>query len=153
MSGIAYQMISEQPGKTYLFFGLETGIVDAGELADWRVDGRANPGMAGSSLSAGDLDGDQALDLIVGEREHSTGGILSGAVHVYYGPFSAERGPADPEATIVGETSGAFAGYSVASGGDLDGDGFDELLIGTTGVREWGEDSSGAVSLFFGGSF
>ena len=81
--------------------------------------------------SAGDLNRDGRADLVVGAPTTLTGGLQTGAVHVYHG---AQTGPATtPSRTITGETPlfdpNRF-GFGVAGAGDVDGDGYGELVVG-----------------------
>lgn len=59
-------------------------------------------------------------------------------------------GPAlEPVATIAGTAAGDGVGFSVADAGDLDGDGFSELLVGAWSASIEAEHS-GAAGLFYG---
>lgn len=87
----------------------------AGDLAGWSV------------VSAGDVNADGAADLIVGTPGASLG--LGGAV-VAYGPFSGELQLSAVGATLTGPSDGGYAGQSVAAPGDLDADGYADVLVG-----------------------
>ena len=53
---------------------------------------------------------------------------------------------------IRGESSLDYAGYSVSAAGDVNGDGFDDLLIGAYGADPAGNESAGAAYVIFGKS-
>ncbi len=57
---------------------------------------------------------------------------------------------ADAAATFIGEHPQDRAGAAVAGGGDVNGDGFDDLLIGSSYNDEAG-NSAGIVYLVLGG--
>jgi hypothetical protein len=68
------------------------------------------------------------------------------------------RGSTQPEAVqlngrngfqITGEGRRSFSGVSVSSAGDINGDGFDDVIIGASGADP-NDDSSGASYVVFG---
>jgi hypothetical protein len=82
---------------------------------------------------AGDVNGDGYPDLAVGE-------YLANTVHVYHGGAS---GVAATAAATLSGSGVAQAGFSVSFAGDVDGDGFGDLLVG-------GGASSTSAVLYFG---
>jgi hypothetical protein len=103
----------------------------------------------GSSVTAvGDLDGDGVTDLAVGARGDGTGGDRRGAVHVL---FMNTDGTAKSSTKIADSTGGGPAltdldrfGNSVATLGDLDGDGVSDLAVGAY-ADDTGGNARGAV--------
>ncbi len=141
-------------GQVLIFQGPVDGELN-GASADLVVLGESIPGMAGSSLGAGDLDADGAPDLVVGARENSTTGLLAGGVYIYYAPMvGVESGLtlSEADAILHGENHVDLAGYALATGHDFNGDGGDDLVIGALGVNE-GEVTgyAGAVYLVWSG--
>jgi hypothetical protein len=136
-------------GAVYLF----SGPIDADlpvSAADARIDGIAADDGAGFAIAAaGDVNGDGYDDLLIGAPGEDGAGADAGAAHLLYGPV---EGPIDLRTTGItlrGEAAGDLAGASLAGAGDVDGDGFDDLLIGAPGSDADGT-SSGAAYLFYG---
>jgi hypothetical protein len=103
---------------------------------------------------AGDIDGDGLGDVIIGAYGASfPGRQLAGAAHVLLGrtnPVSLDAIALDgatgsPGFTLRGRRSFDGAGFSVSGGGDVDGDGQADLIVGAPGVLE-GVDSVGAIA-------
>ncbi|MES2642435.1 MAG: integrin alpha [Myxococcota bacterium] len=98
-----------------------------------------------SVARAGDVDGDGYGDLIIGGDSQGPG-----TVWLVHGP--GEAGPIDvasAETSFVGEVAGNLAGAYTAPVGDVDGDGWADLLIGAYGV-DLAEYNEGAAYLVHG---
>ena len=83
-----------------------------------------------SVAAAGDVNGDHVPDLIVGAPSYDGIQDFAGRAYVFFGPFAGDRSAADADATISAVNFGDNLGFSVASAGDTNGDGFDDLLVG-----------------------
>jgi hypothetical protein len=115
-------------------------LPDVAELAGER--GRSVPGRRAQKLEevargvpavarAGDLDGDGLADVLVGANWSSAGGEDSGVVYVAHGPV---RGTVDLDTVssrLIGEASGDHTGSAIAGGGDVNGDGYDDVIVGS----------------------
>ncbi len=116
----------------------------------FRIDGAAAGDAAGGSVSsAGDVNGDGLADLLIGADNANAAYVLFGQ----HGGFSASVSlaglSADSGFRIAGVTAGDQAGFSVSGAGDVNGDGFDDLLIGAPSADPHGA-GSGAAYLLLG---
>jgi hypothetical protein len=123
---------------------------------------RANTFGGVSVSSAGDVNGDGYGDLIVGARfnKTATGDFLEGESYVVYGKadWSGVLDLADLDGTngfrLVGADTGDLSGFSVSSAGDVNNDGFDDLIVGAPFAEV--SDSrlgQGESYVVFGGNF
>jgi hypothetical protein len=121
--------------------------------------GANNGDQAGiSAFARGDIDGDGRQDLIVGATGANgrlgASGDFAGEVYVIYGRAAADVPDAQSlsdaaDVTFLGVDPTGFAGVSVASG-DVDGDGYDDVLIGTF-EADGSSTTGGKVRIFYGG--
>jgi hypothetical protein len=108
------------------------GLDGTPQNADWTASSPPDSGYGfGSSVaSAGDIDGDGYDDVIVGAPQFSSSLSFpeEGKVYVFHGSSSGPSTTADWTA----ESNQAFAdfGFAVASAGDLNNDGYDDVVIG-----------------------
>ncbi|NLS80206.1 MAG: DNRLRE domain-containing protein [Chloroflexi bacterium] len=109
---------------------------DAGEVSEilpiaaWTVESDQEGAHLGQSLDGvGDVNSDGYADVALGAPDYDMGGLGdAGRVTIYYG--SAAGLSATPGLTLAGDQAGARFGYSVRGAGDVNGDGYDDLIIG-----------------------
>ncbi|HRB33528.1 MAG TPA: integrin alpha [Nitrosomonas sp.] len=155
-----------QAGSSYVIFGksnFTSNTIDLGTLNGtngfWLqgIDGINGKDDLGSSLSgAGDVNGDGYDDLIVGARGGGNNPTNGGSSYVVFGKASGFN--AKLEMNLLDGTNGFrldgvsafdFAGHSVSNAGDVNGDGFADILIGAPGTDING-DNSGSSYVVFG---
>jgi hypothetical protein len=98
---------------------------------------------------AGDVNGDGSTDFIVGDPSNSSVAQFAGRAYLFSGPLTSNIDTSNAVATISAEAFGDNLGFSVASAGDVNGDGFDDILIGARSNDDNGIQS-GRVYLFYG---
>jgi len=87
-------------------------------------------GWFGSSVSdAGDVNGDGYGDVVVGAHEEDPGSSPSGAGRAYV--FDGQTGMPIHTLFSNNEEGGGTFGYSVSGAGEVDGDGYDDVVVGT----------------------
>ena len=137
-------------GESYIVFGRDTGtnpFAASFELSTldgtngFVINGIDGSDQSGASVSnAGDINGDGFDDILIGALRGSPNGIFSGESYVVFGrdtvtnPFSADIELSALNGidgfVINGIDSYDRSGHSVSSAGDINGDGFDDIIIG-----------------------
>jgi hypothetical protein len=131
---------SNDAGKAYLYLGSASGLTTT---VSWTVVGEAAGDYFGSSVaSAGDVNGDSYDDIIVGAYGNNGGGSNAGKAYVYLG--SASGLSTTVSWTAIGEIAYDCFGASVASTGDVHGDGYDDIIVGAHGSNDGGNDAGKA---------
>ncbi|WP_205698627.1 integrin alpha [Conexibacter sp. SYSU D00693] len=155
-------------GRVYVVFGRGEGELDLANLGPdgQKIWGAMPADNLGRSLaSVGDQDGDGRPDLLLGAPGADPGGrVRAGAAFVVRGDPTPERivdlaAPGDQAFAFAGPSEGATAGWSVAGGGDRDGDGLADYAIAapedvTRSGRVWlvkGGWRPGSTDLLLGG--
>ncbi len=131
-------------GRAYVFFGgpKMNGTPDMvlrgdfpGDLFGWAVAG------------AGDVNGDGFDDLVVGARNKNAVNTSSGRAYVYFGGEAMDPGD---DVKLDGFLANEQLGYSVTGAGDVNGDGYDDVVAGAPGVAGSAVDR-GSAYLYHGG--
>ncbi len=146
-------------GASYVVFGKAGGFSSSIDLPSLNgsngfaiVDGNGDR-LGNSVASAGDINGDGIDDLIVGAPD---AGGQAGASYVVFGKaggFGSSLSVSNLNGSngfeISGVAAGDQSGISVASAGDVNGDGFDDLIIGAQNANGHGP-GSGVTYVVFG---
>jgi len=143
--GASYSDVGTQSpaaGRAYIFFG----GADMDGSADVVLTGAARYDYFGTSVSgAGDMNGDGYDDVIVGAWE--TGGSGTGRAEIYFGGANMDD---NADVVLRGESSYDSFGDCVSGAGDMNGDGYDDVVVGAYG-NDAGGASAGGAYVFYGG--
>lgn len=141
-------------GKAFIYYGSAAGLSTTPNVTlsipVGNIDGRDNFGQ--NVATAGDLNGDGYSDLVIGAQRASEGGNeeFIGRAYVYYGSSSGIHQTPSKELSFF-DFFGAF-GASVACAGDINGDGYSDLLVGGPGVgyQNFPIREQGRVFIYYG---
>ena len=157
-------------GETYLVYGGASapgtnGVLDLSTLdgtSGFILNGIDRVDYSGISVSsAGDVNGDGYDDLIIGASDADPNGSRSGETYIVYGGASAPGTGGVLDLSALNGTNGFIlngidaddlSGRSVSSAGDVNGDGYDDLIIGADSASPNGDFGAGETYLVYGGA-
>jgi hypothetical protein len=130
--------------------------VDSNEFG-FVLNGEAANDFSGSVSAAGDINGDGIGDLVIGAYRASPNGSESGRSYVVFGshtslpnPFELSELDGTNGFAMDGESVGDRLGHSVSAAGDVNGDGFGDIIVGAARADANGISEAGRSYLVFG---
>lgn len=134
-------------GAVFLYYGSASGL----NASPQRVflGGQANAKL-GMALAGGNFNADAYSDIVLAMPGYSNPQNGEGQVLVFYGSASGPSATADW--SNEGNQLGARYGSSVSSAGDVDGDGYEDLLIGADSFDAATLNNAGRADLYKGGA-
>ena len=139
---------SELTGAVYVLLGGATGIQDLGD-STLIVRGERPGWVFGWGVAADDIDNDGKAELLLGALGASVDDESPGIAYLFDNVTTGSWTTADADARLLGETHGSYTGLGVAMG-DLDGDGWGDLIVGAP-LEPTGGEAGGAVYVQLGG--
>ena len=132
-------------GKAYIYYG--GNIIS--HIPSLTLTGFAGSDFFGTSVAcAGDVNSDGYSDVIVGASYNDAGGTNSGAAFIFYGGVTMNN---VSDLTLAGESAYDAFGFCVASAGDINGDGFSDVIVGAP-YNDAGAADAGRAYVYLGGS-
>ncbi|MCX7995130.1 MAG: FG-GAP-like repeat-containing protein [candidate division WOR-3 bacterium] len=132
-------------GRAYVYHGSASGL---STTPNWTGQSNQTNAHYGSSIStAGDVNGDGYSDVIIGIPEFDNNETNEGRAYIYHG--SASGLSTLPVWFAEPNQTNAYFGNSVATAGDVNGDGYSDVIVGAY-LYDNGETNEGAVFVYYG---
>ena len=149
-------------GETFVVFGKTTAFSSSIEISDvidgtngFVMNGIGGADLSGQFLSSGDINGDGTDDVIIGAYAADPNGTSSGETYVVFG-FNNTSISTIELSSLDGSTGFALNGLGTQdrsgtglASGDINGDGFDEVLVGSPNNNDNGTYAHGVVHVLF----
>jgi hypothetical protein len=121
-----YNITAQDEGRVFVYFGSNLGL---SSVPNWTFDGpHPQAHFASSVAGAGDVNGDGFGDVIIGAEYYDSDVLHAGAAWVFLG--SASGPAATPQWIVEGDGQSMQFGYSVSAAGDVNDDGYDDVIVG-----------------------
>jgi uncharacterized repeat protein (TIGR01451 family) len=141
----AYNNGQSFEGRAFVYLGSASGL---GLSPAWTAESDQEFSAFGISVAtAGDVNGDGYADVIVGAYFYANGQVNEGRAFVY--PGSASGLALSPAWTAESDQASGLFGVSVATAGDVNGDGYADLIVGAYAYDN-GQANEGRAFLYYG---
>lgn len=146
-------------GEVYIVYGSGQGFEATLDVATldgtngFTFVGSGSDNTGSSVNAAGDVNGDGIDDLLIGSPFAPSGGysvVVFGSSQGFDALLSISEIDGTNGFIMEGDKSGDYSGSSVASVGDVNGDGLDDIIIGAYSADSNGQEASGAAYVVFG---
>lgn len=134
-------------GAAYVYRGSSLGVsTTASRVLTGLTAGDA---FGGAVAGAGDVNADGYDDVIVGAQGYDSGAMVSaGAAYTFHGSSLGTSVAAS--LTVIGTSTGEYVGGHVSGAGDIDADGYDDVIVGATGHDDGTAADVGMASVYTG---
>jgi len=135
----------QNAGRVFIYYGGSSGpdttadVVLTGELPGDRF------GI--STACAGYVNNDDYADVIVGAFLNDAGGKDAGRAYIFFGSGQMDD---VPDLILTGQAPEDQFGTSVSTAGDVNGDGYDDVIVGAYG-NDGGGKNAGRAYIYYGG--
>jgi hypothetical protein len=150
-----YDAGESNEGAAFVFHGSSSGIADGNPTtANAQLESDQASAQLGFSVGgAGDANGDGYGDVIAGANLYDAGETDEGAAFVFQGSASgvADGNPQTAMTQLESNQASANFGSTVASAGDVNGDGYGDVIAGADHY-DAGETDEGAAFVFLSNS-
>lgn len=141
-----YKNSLSSEGAAFVYHGGPAGLSPTPDWIGWGNQSSALFGLGAGT--AGDVNGDGYADVIIGASSYDGDLVGAGRVFVYHGGPAGL--PATPNWTVDGDQSFVFFGEAVGTAGDVNRDGYDDVIIGAW-LYENGQTDEGRAFVYHGG--
>jgi hypothetical protein len=142
-----YDNGQDNEGAAFVYMGSPTGLDPGGTYA-WMAEGDVDDAGFGTSVStAGSVNGDSFADVIVGAPHYAGALTDEGGAFVFHG--SASGLEEDTGWTAVSGQSTSGFGFAVSTAGDVNDDGFDDVIVGANRYTHE-HANEGAIFVYLG---
>jgi hypothetical protein len=132
-------------GRLFAYYGSASGVSSS---EAWYAESDQVNGYFGHSVTGlGDVNGDGYGDVAVGAWGYDNGQSDEGRVYLFYGPVTGPK--ASASLTLEANQASAYFGSAVGRAGDMNRDGYSDLVVGAPGFTNV-ESAEGRAYIYYG---